>query len=201
MIETPLRIRQRQLTRDLVTQAAVAMIVERGAVDFSIQDVADRAGVSHRTIYRHFPTREALLEAVVASAEAQVAARGGMALPANPDDLATIVRRKYEVLDEMAPFAVAALKLDLARQAQVKQSARSRQATRSALAEVTGHLPVDVAEVVSALVWQIASTRAWLTLREEAGIDGARFGPVAAWAVETLISDLRAGRGPRTDGS
>lgn len=199
--DPPLRARHTELTRGLILDATVALIVERGVIDFSIQDVAGRAGVSHRTIYRHFPTREGLLEAVVPWGEAKMAARGGMALPEHPDDLARIVRSKYEVLDEMAPLVIAALKLDAARLVAVRQSARSRQATRSAVAEVTGHLPAGTAEAVAALFHQVTSSRMWLTCREDEGIDGARFAPVAAWAVETLIADLRAGRGPGLEGS
>lgn len=33
----------------------VEVILEGGLPGFSVQEVADRAGVSHRTVYRHFP--------------------------------------------------------------------------------------------------------------------------------------------------
>ncbi len=45
---------------------AVARVVvaEQGA-DASLRDIARRAGVGLGTLYRHFPTREALLEAML----------------------------------------------------------------------------------------------------------------------------------------
>ncbi len=43
--------------------AARAAIAERGA-DISLEDIARSAGVAIGTLYRHFPTRQALLEAV-----------------------------------------------------------------------------------------------------------------------------------------
>ena len=44
--------------------AARAAFVERGADDVSLEEIARRAGVGIGTLYRHFPTRQALLEAV-----------------------------------------------------------------------------------------------------------------------------------------
>ena len=44
--------------------AAGTAFAERGADDVSLEEIARRAGVGIGTLYRHFPTRQALLEAV-----------------------------------------------------------------------------------------------------------------------------------------
>jgi AcrR family transcriptional regulator len=44
--------------------AAAAAFAEHGADDVSLEEIARRAGVGIGTLYRHFPTRQALLEAV-----------------------------------------------------------------------------------------------------------------------------------------
>jgi AcrR family transcriptional regulator len=44
--------------------AASAAFTEHGADDVSLEEIARRAGVGIGTLYRHFPTRQALLEAV-----------------------------------------------------------------------------------------------------------------------------------------
>ena len=44
--------------------AASAAFLEHGADDVSLEEIARRAGVGIGTLYRHFPTRQALLEAV-----------------------------------------------------------------------------------------------------------------------------------------
>jgi AcrR family transcriptional regulator len=44
--------------------AAVGAFIEHGADDVSLEEIARRAGVGIGTLYRHFPTRQALLEAV-----------------------------------------------------------------------------------------------------------------------------------------
>lgn len=49
--------------RELLLQAAAA-VFSAGGPDASLEAVAKRAGVGIATLYRHFPTREALFEAV-----------------------------------------------------------------------------------------------------------------------------------------
>src|ERR1700749_4094753 len=49
--------------RELVLEAAKA-VFSAGGAEASLEAVARRAGVGIGTLYRHFPTREALLEAV-----------------------------------------------------------------------------------------------------------------------------------------
>ncbi|MFE7166695.1 TetR/AcrR family transcriptional regulator [Streptomyces sp. NPDC057616] len=50
--------------RELLLAAAREAVAEHGT-DASLRDIARRAGVGIGTLYRHFPTREALLEALL----------------------------------------------------------------------------------------------------------------------------------------
>ncbi|WP_406632295.1 TetR/AcrR family transcriptional regulator [Amycolatopsis sp. WGS_07] len=52
-----------QRNYDRLVAAARNAFAEQGA-DASLDDIAQRAGVGNATLYRHFPTRQALLEAV-----------------------------------------------------------------------------------------------------------------------------------------
>src|ERR1700677_1307593 len=51
---------------DVLLSVAAQCFAEQGT-DASLRDVARKAGVGIGTLYRHFPTREALLEAVLGS--------------------------------------------------------------------------------------------------------------------------------------
>jgi AcrR family transcriptional regulator len=53
-----------QRNYDRLLSAAVAAFTEHGADDVSLEEIARRAGVGIGTLYRHFPTRQALLESV-----------------------------------------------------------------------------------------------------------------------------------------
>jgi AcrR family transcriptional regulator len=59
--------------RDLLLTAAKAAFTELGA-EAPLEEIARRAGVGIGTLYRHFPTREALIAAVYAREIAQLAA-------------------------------------------------------------------------------------------------------------------------------
>jgi AcrR family transcriptional regulator len=53
-----------QRNYDKIVETARAMFRERGA-DASLDEIAKRAGVGPGTLYRHFPTRDALIDAVM----------------------------------------------------------------------------------------------------------------------------------------
>jgi AcrR family transcriptional regulator len=58
----PLRADARR-NREKVLQAAAATFAESG-IDAQVDDIARRAGVGVGTVYRHFPTKDALVEAL-----------------------------------------------------------------------------------------------------------------------------------------
>jgi AcrR family transcriptional regulator len=61
--ERPMRADARRNYDRLLAAAGVAF-AERGADDVSLEEIARRASVGIGTLYRHFPTRQSLLEAV-----------------------------------------------------------------------------------------------------------------------------------------
>jgi AcrR family transcriptional regulator len=61
--QRPLRADAQRNYQRLVS-AASAAFAEHGADDASLEEIARRAGVGIGTLYRHFPNRQALLEAV-----------------------------------------------------------------------------------------------------------------------------------------
>jgi AcrR family transcriptional regulator len=53
--------RRHQQTRTTIADAAVSLFVERGFVETTMEDIAEAAGVSRRTAYRHFPSKDDLV--------------------------------------------------------------------------------------------------------------------------------------------
>ena len=53
-------------TRERIQLATIALIDEKGIVALTIEEVARRAGVSKGGLLHHFPTKEALLQGLVA---------------------------------------------------------------------------------------------------------------------------------------
>jgi AcrR family transcriptional regulator len=61
--EIPTRRRDARRNHELLVAAAREVFAERG-IDASLEEIARRAGVGVGTLYRHFATREALVEAI-----------------------------------------------------------------------------------------------------------------------------------------
>jgi AcrR family transcriptional regulator len=61
---------------DHLLEVARDVVAEQGA-EASLRDVARKAGVGIGTLYRHFPTREALLEALLRKSFDRVTVRAG----------------------------------------------------------------------------------------------------------------------------
>src|SRR5919202_6193130 len=55
-------------TRQRIVESAVALHLERGPAQTSINAIAERAGVNRVTVYRHFPDARTLLDACSAHA-------------------------------------------------------------------------------------------------------------------------------------
>lgn len=54
----PLRQRQKQQARTAIHHAALDLIEEQGIAATTVQQIADRAGISARTFFRYYPSKE-----------------------------------------------------------------------------------------------------------------------------------------------
>ena len=68
------RRRDARRNRESLVSAAMKVFVSQG-VDAPLDDIAREAGVGNATMYRNFPTREAILEAVLEETHAELAHR------------------------------------------------------------------------------------------------------------------------------
>ena len=73
--------------RDLLLSAAAQVYAERG-VDASLEEIARRADVGIGTLYRHFPTRDALNEAVYRREVERLCDGVDELIASNPPDVA-----------------------------------------------------------------------------------------------------------------
>lgn len=73
--------------RDRLIAAAMALFAEQGT-DVSLEAVAKRAGVGIGTLYRHFPSRDALVEAAYRSEVEHLCGAAEELLRAHPPDRA-----------------------------------------------------------------------------------------------------------------
>ena len=186
--ETSLRQRHADLTRELILRTVAEMLEEGTASELAVPEVARRSGVSLRTVYRHFPTREELLGAAGEWIGVNV-------LRARIPDLIAEVPRVYAenaALWDEHPNLVEAMALT--RGVNSVRSIRRRERLeklREALREVTDGLPEDEARQAFGVFAYLNNMLAWVTMREDADLDGKQVGAAVAWAMQVLIDDLR----------
>src|SRR3984893_1935573 len=88
-----LREEQAAATRERIIDALAELAVEGHLLDVPIRDVAAMAGVSEPTVYRHFGSRDGLLEALASRQFRQITE--GIE-PASIEDLARAVSTIFE---------------------------------------------------------------------------------------------------------
>ena len=182
-------------TRGQILRALAEVVLEGGLSDFSVQGVADRCGVSHRTVYRHFPTRESMLDGLVEQMSDAMAAAGGAAQVETVEDLPRAVARNFAMFTDHEALAKAAVRFSVGTATENKDRRQRTDAVSSAVGQLG--LAADDARLVASVLRHLSSSRTWLLLRE-AGLDAVDTTTAAAWAVETLVAAVRDGRVPST---
>ncbi len=134
--------------RARVLEAGAAVFAEYG-LDAQMDDVAGRAGVGVGTVYRHFPTKEALLEALLLDRVGEAIAASREAARADDpwEGFATIMRRAAEMQASDRGFADL-LAAGLARTEAVQAAMtelHDAMATVMRRAQAAGSLRADVA--------------------------------------------------------
>ena len=126
-----LRDRQASETRDRILDAVVH-VMARGVADLSIPAVAREAGVSVRTVYRHFANKRELL----AELQPYFARSTGMDAippPRSLEELHYGVRSLFTRIHDMGPLGYAALASPIGSQARHLRMAERRQSTRESV--------------------------------------------------------------------
>ncbi|MCC6552570.1 MAG: TetR/AcrR family transcriptional regulator [Polyangiaceae bacterium] len=193
-----LRQRQAADTRELILQAFGEQMAATGPEGLSVPDVARRAGVSVRTIYRHFGGRAQLFDAL----QGWVAAK---ALPPPPRDIKELLaypEALFTAFDRHAPWVMAMLRAGPG--AELREAGHGRRVAmmRSLVSTLTGGLGEETTTMAAGVFKHLLSAEAWHLLRKDFGLDGPRAGRAVRWALEALADDLhRQGRaaGRRAD--
>jgi AcrR family transcriptional regulator len=190
-----LRTRQRELARQTIVDACAELVTERHHLDFSMKEVAGRAGVSLRTVYNHFATREDLLDALGKAMENQAQALGGPRAPEleTRDDLLRAVRTNAAIFDQLGGISEAFAQMplvDVGRDADRVE--RTKQIT-DFIARQMPSAPADDARAIAIVLRHLLSHRSWFWLTREYGLETAEVVRVVNWAIETLIDTAESG--------
>ena len=166
---------------------------------FSIQDVADRAGVTHRTVYNYFPTREALNDAFALHVEEEELATifrvrpdEGVRLAQPPSVAATYFR----MIADKAVHVRAYVMLMIASRSPAQLTRERTRQFEQLMEDEAGPLPEGAARLATAAVRQFVSSVGWHVLTEHHGLSNEDAARTAEWATKALLDAVANGDFP-----
>ena len=177
---SPLRAEQAQRTRDKILDALCDQLV-LGQDEFSIEKVAEAAGVSVRTVYHHFPNREAQIEAVAEWLEQRMGPPA--ASPRSIDDIPAFA----EQMVRRALTSPRDLRVHTAPGVAKLVRAKRRGARDKALAAV-----VDDRQAAAALGALIVD-EIGIAMMDRYGLEGEELIETHAWIVRLVVEAIQKG--------
>lgn len=186
--ESPLRRAHAEDTRNRLLAALAEVLASSGDGAFILDDVAKAAGVERRTMFRHFPSKEALFQAFWHWINARIAPT---VLPRSGADLISMPIAAFQGFDANEGIVRASLHTVSGRQMRLAALPERKQAFSVAVDDaLAGVSPRDRARC-EAIVHALYSAATWETLKDYCDLDGKQAGETVAWAIELIMKGLR----------
>lgn len=189
-----LRAQQAEATRGRILDALCETLADESLTELSVAKVAERAGVSEPTVYRHFPNREALARAFD---EYWVARLTRPDVPSSLDDIPALAVESFLHFDRDRSLIRASVNAAVASDFNRLGHARRSKALEGLLLPVLDHLSPEAARARFAVFRVLYSSLAWKTMEDRYGVTGKDSGQAVAWALRALISRLHEERGEK----
>ncbi|MDE1990905.1 MAG: TetR/AcrR family transcriptional regulator [Rhizobiaceae bacterium] len=186
--ESPLRAEQAQATRERILAGVRTMFEQDPDSALEFDELAAVSGVNRRTIFRHFPTKEVLLEAFWGSINASLGVRFW---PESEEDLTRLPPDLFASLDGIEGVVRASHASGAGRQMRLQANAERQAAFRASLAAVTKNLDAERSRQLEAVVQLLFSATAWQTMKDYWGLAGEDAGKATAWAISALLDAAR----------
>lgn len=176
-------------TRAKIEDAAIAVMAEGARLTHDA--VAERAGISRRTVYRYYPDQESL------RAGAWRRMSPGARMPGDLGEWLAGLDDLYGKFDANADAMIVALSSAEGRAIRNVMTEERVAAFRQIFGEATAGLEEPRRTHAIAVLQFITSGFAWREMRDQWGLDAPAIAAASRWAVETLLTELRKGGGPK----
>jgi AcrR family transcriptional regulator len=168
-------------------------LVEGGLEALTLPKLAQAAGVSVPTVYRHFPTLDDLFRAFLEWLRPQLGLTVERFTSTTPDELPSLPGENYRRFEEHAAVLRPLMESREFNRIRVdSQRDRARNASKR-LRPVASGWSDSRLEALSGSVWLFGSPQAWRWLRDTWGLDNAAAAEAASWAMRTLLAALSRG--------
>jgi len=189
-----LRDEHKRATRERIVRAVAELVADAHPAAVSVPAVAARAGVSVATVYRYFPTKEALLDAsaMVLGGDGTVPTLD--AYPSSFDDVASVLPEQFAAIARQIPIARNQLASPLGRQLRQVRWETKQAAMTTALHGEGIDPSSPEGERLAAVADVLTSSTAVLELHDKAGIPVDVAADHVLWALDVLLRATKAAR-------
>ena len=182
-VET-LREAQTKLLRERVLDAVCDLI--RAGEDVTFTNVAAAADVPERTVYRHFPNRQALINALFAHVNQRIGFGGQP--PTTRAGMTAMVQQVFPGFDSVAAVIDELLSSPEGRRARLEAVEDRRAAALAVVADARRDLDHESARHVAAVVQVLGSAAVWRALRDFWDLDGTQAATAVTTAIDALLT-------------
>jgi AcrR family transcriptional regulator len=189
--ESPLRQAQAAETRDRIVAAGAQLVHSLPQWDWrdvTVRAVAERAGVNHRTVYRHFASERELHDAIVRRLEEEA---GEPLTELDLDGLPDVTARVFSYLSSFALRSRTGGNPTLA-----EVDERRRQALRAAVEPATAEWTEADREMAAAVLDVLWTVNSYDRLTAVWKLDPDEASRATAGVVRLIVDAIREGRVP-----
>jgi AcrR family transcriptional regulator len=182
-----LKDRQFDATQKLIRSTAVELLETQGVNATTARAVAKQAGISERTIFRYYASREELLDAIADEATNRIQAPPP---PANIDELRDFAAPLYACFEQWAPLLKEALHTEISKRVMATVAHGRWTAVRSIIDFHAPHRTVRDRKVAATNISYYLSASTWYYYRfnfELSAKDTERF---AQSAINLFVEDI-----------
>jgi hypothetical protein len=181
-----LRDAHKDLTRERILEAVVDCLNDEQHEDLKIEDVAAKAGVTKRTIYRHFATRDDLLKAAWPAMQRRVGLPGG-GFVTSKEQVANIALRLFPAFDNLAGAVRASAFSRAGREIRMAVNEQRKAGFLASVKDARPDLDKDELKRLAATVQLLNSAFAWAVMRDFWGLNGDEAGRAVSDATHLLL--------------
>ncbi len=194
----PVKLRDRQTaaTRKQVLDTAMELMKLHPQQPFTHEVVAKHAGMGARTVYRYFPSRADLMQALWERVREESKTR----FPASEEDIVPLVRETFANFDEHDALTRASLSFSATLELRGRGSLQGRPAFAKSLSPILNGLSKSHQRRLIAVCLGIWSAPFWQLLRDRGELTGEEAQEAAAWTMETILQEARREEAKGTKG-
>jgi AcrR family transcriptional regulator len=191
-----LRNAQQAETRRRIVQAVTDLLAEEHPSSISVPAVVERSGISRATVYRHFPTKEALLDASAHGIDERTREWLGTDAPVVGRNMSEFIHRAWSELAQHLPALRASQLPGLGRDLRRRRGIRRRGDAVAGMQVYGIDTDSELGQRVVRLTLALSSSSMLLEQLDRMGMDVDTAADDVVWAIETLARVAREEHSP-----